>query len=1160
MASRDTLTVLAEQFALAFQRLGAALDTAEGQRGLLRELGWDFATPPAGLGNLVSPVAAVTAFADVDQVDEGQIPQLLAAVAGAFGAIAALGSDASLSPDLQAALPTQLADYVVVRYFFEQQPRWGYLLYLLGLISVDEVPAAGTRLAYVSFSFAYSQIGSLLTDPLTFLKNTYQWGQSGFRGDLLLGGLEGWLDAWDMQARRGAIGGPLLAQLQTGALSPADASDAPLWLILIRDQRDPASLNLGAGLYVLPETATAKPGFAVLPVASAQFDQELDLNDNLTLTLEAQVDLSSGVGLFVRPNQDVSFTAGLAGGAPAPVTGSLALQLQLQPGDPIVIIGSADASRLQLGGVSTTAGIRLDGKGGQEVFAEFATAGGKVIINPASGDADGFLASLIPADGLTAPFDLRVGFSTTRGLYFGASGGFEVTIPTQLQVGPVDLQSVTIAVRVSDGGIPIEISAAFSADLSVLKATADGVGLTADLTFPGDRKGNLGPADLQLKFKPPTGLGIAVDAGPVSGGGFISFDPTNGRYFGALELSVYSVAVKAFGIIETKFPDGHTGFSFLIIISAEFVPIQLGLGFTLLGVGGMAGINRSIDTDGLLAAVRKGDLENVLFPHDVVDDAPAILHDLETIFPPADGHDVFGPMAKIGWGTPTLVDAELGLIIELPGPVLAVIGTVHAAIPTADAALVELNLDVAGVLDFPKKFFSLDASLHDSRVADFPVSGDMAMRLYWGQNPSFAIAIGGFNKHYNPPAGFPTLKRVSIDLGVHGNPSINVSGYLALTSNTFQTGAQLEARVSAAGAELYGFLGFDAIFVFSPFSFEADIEGGVGVKFHGVGFSLQFHGTISGPSPWHVDGQVCVSILFWDACVGLSISLGGESKPTLPGLDPWLGSDIKPDGTQDVPGLQPALQNPANWGGSPVTGSFAVVTLVPAAANSSPPVDPLGSATVRQKAVPLDLAITKFAGTKPSVNRTFDVQSVTIGQSGQAGFTTVSEPARVSDFFAPAQYQNMKDADKLSSPSFVQLAAGFTISSDAVTVGTSAAVGLTYDTIVFGPGDTETLYPQQFNPSQAHVTSVTARSAVTLGGIRNAAQARFVDPTAAPKVTLLNELYVISQIASLKVAAGFSLTTAVPRPVATAALLAAAAVSATALQTLQVTSVWSARA
>ena len=43
-------------------------------------------------------------------------------------------------------------------------------------------------------------------------------------------------------------------------------------------------------------------------------------------------------------------------------------------------------------------------------------------------------------------------------------------------------------------------------------------------------------------------------------------------------------------------PDGSKGFSLLIIMTADFGPgIQLGFGFTLLAVGGLVGLNRTMN-------------------------------------------------------------------------------------------------------------------------------------------------------------------------------------------------------------------------------------------------------------------------------------------------------------------------------------------------------------------------------------------------------------------------------------------------------------------------------------------------------------------------------------------------------------------------------------
>jgi hypothetical protein len=463
--------------------------------------------------------------------------------------------------------------------------------------------------------------------------------------------------------------------------------DAALKLNFTEATEDPSTLAAGVGMFILPETATDKPGFAVLLFATDGFQEATSLTDNLTLEFKGEVDLTGGVGIFVRPNQDITFFSGLASGAPVAVGGNLLVSLRLgQPGTPIVLLGNPEGSRLECGGVSTTAGARFDNTNKFEVLTEFALEGGKIVIKPAADDTDGFLSHLLPSQGFELDFGLVVGFSTKRGLYFAGSGGFTVRLPANLKLGPLTIVSGILAVRFGQGSLPIDIAADLRAELGPVTASAEEVGMTADLTFPGDRKGNLGIANLGLKFKPPTGIGIEVDAGPVTGGGFLSLDFDAGRYSGAVELSVYSVAVKAFGIIETKFPDGHKGFSFIIIISAEFTPIQLGFGFTLLGVGGIIGINRTLNQDGLTSIIRSHGLDNVLFPSDPVGDAPAIIADLATIFPAADGHYVFGPMAKLGWGMPTLIDAEIGVVLVLPGPVLAVLGEVHCVLPTASFA------------------------------------------------------------------------------------------------------------------------------------------------------------------------------------------------------------------------------------------------------------------------------------------------------------------------------------------------------------------------------------------------------------------------------------------------------------------------------------------
>ena len=55
---------------------------------------------------------------------------------------------------------------------------------------------------------------------------------------------------------------------------------------------------------------------------------------------------------------------------------------------------------------------------------------------------------------------------------------------------------------------------------------------------------------------------------------------------------------------------------------------------------------------------------------------------------------LIGPMAKLGWGTPTLISLELGIILEIPSPVLTILGVLRMDVPAA-----ELPRNAAGKLD-----------------------------------------------------------------------------------------------------------------------------------------------------------------------------------------------------------------------------------------------------------------------------------------------------------------------------------------------------------------------------------------------------------------------------------------------------------------------------
>src|SRR5262249_4556865 len=136
------------------------------------------------------------------------------------------------------------------------------------------------------------------------------------------------------------------------------------------------------------------------------------------------------------------------------------------------------------------------------------------------------------------------------------------------------------------------------------------------------------------------------------------------------------------------------------------------------------GLNRGMRLDAIMEGVRTGAIESVMFPHDVVANAPRILSDLKAFFPPEEGIFLIGPMVKIGWGTPTLVSGSVGVIFEIPGNV-ALLGVLKVALPDEDDPLLLLQVNFAGAIEFDKKRIYFFASLYQSRVLTITLDGDM---------------------------------------------------------------------------------------------------------------------------------------------------------------------------------------------------------------------------------------------------------------------------------------------------------------------------------------------------------------------------------------------------------------------------------------------------
>ncbi len=712
-----------------------------------------------------------------------------------------------------------------------------------------------------------------------------------------------------------------------------------------------------------------------------------------------------------------------------------------------------------------------------------------------------FLNSLFPGD-LSLSFELQSTFADGAA---DTRGGIELekTIGVAGGIGPLQFRALRLLGRGNQNGVDASIVASISINMGPLLVEAQGVGLLLAIAPITQGPGNLGVAEAVARAVPPTCLAICIAADLVSGRGGISYDDSTGRYVGLLSLSIGEVALHAVGILDTRVP-GIDGYSFLIAISAEFAPVQLGMGFTLNGVGGICGIQRSVSSRALLEGVRNGSLAPLLFPRDPVGQASQLVTGLQRIFPPTQDRYVFGPMFKIGWGTPTLVTVDLGIVIQLPSPVvIALIGQIAATLPSVDAAVVVLHIDIVGTLDTGEKTLAIDASLRDSRIATFTLTGDMAVRLSWGERSDFALSIGGFNKAFKPPPGFPELRRLTLALCEGTNPRITLAAYLALTSNSFQFGARAELYAEAAGFNVYGYLEFNALIIFTPFSFRFDFAAGLALRRGTTAImAISVIGMLSGPTPWHVQGSASISIVFFEISVSFDQTFGQHA------------SDVAVETVDLWPQLQREVQDPRNWIATLPLESNRVVsfaTPVPLPSGETPlRLDPLGDLSFRQKTLPLNHRITKFGEKRVAGPTRFN-----LAQTCQIG-TTATTSESLQGNFAAGQFQQLTDAEKLSRPSFELMDAGASFAAGAVKAYAPRETNLTYNTIRVDGTETQTSVGVH-TPGNKTLSLSFDSSAVGLAPLRTAGNKRFAPPTGkAPLVALDDEEVVIVNASTMR--------------------------------------------
>jgi hypothetical protein len=990
--------------------------------------------------------------------------------------------------------PRELADYLLVRMIERQYPVMHSSLLLTGIIDQSEVTTAATpfNTPYMKRVIRWEKLGDYVSSPLSSMQQAYGWDTDHFDYDRLVGNIHRFGQSIRLFSSLANPNPETLQALNSGADAVTDDNADKLRIVKF-PLLPVLDAQIGAELYpVLNGTKDKTVGLGL----GLYFDPSGGLNYSITDALSLGVKYTGtgplDAGVVILPNQPLQLISNIFGGSgPQADLSTFIPEFTYANADQKTLLFDISLAKLEFSSWGLRAGV-LGGVDG--VYIETDIKGATFTFG--AGQGDGFLQEILPAEPMAADFDLTIGFSSKTGLYFGGGLGLEVKLPSHISIGPIALEGIAVAIKPADGNIPLTFGVDISARIGPLDAVVQNMGAAVILSFPANRDGNLGPLQVDLGFKPPSGLGISVDAALVLGGGFLGHN--DDEYSGALDLTVGDYAVKAYGVVQTKLPGGVPGYSFVVALSVEFTPsIELAFGFSLDGIGGLVGINRTVSVDAVETALWGHHLDGLLFPKDPIATAPQLLAALDSYFPAAPGRYLFGPLAKIGWGG-EIVQGEVALLLELPEPLrIFLLGEIKVGIPQEEPQL-ELHISFAGGLDFGKKLAFFDATLHDSRIEAYPISGDLAFRYAWSDDGVFALAVGGFHPHFQPPAAFPTLKRLSITIA-SSVAQLDARAYFALTANTLQFGARVELTAGTGSFNVHGWLGFDALCERHPLSFAFDLSAGVELRHDSsVLASVHLDGHLSGPNPWHIAGEASLSLLFFDVTVHFD-KTWGYTGGALPLPDP-------------LPLLIAALSDRSSFTGILPAGVHSVVSTL-----TTPPdggqmvlLDPASNLRIAQRVIPLGQPVTRF-GTAP-LGRTLQ-----LSMEGLAVFnSSIEQPPTTTEEFAPAQFFEFSDAEKLSLPSFSRFSAGVEIGGEVVDIGSGTRSRTVITPLVYNTTIVDS--PTVKRPGALYALDATVLLTMSVSGMtRGRGLDRYAPPVGArSRMDLEPDRWVIAGVDDLK--------------------------------------------
>ena len=648
---------LIKEFTAFLQPLANAGNSKESLKEFIKEFG--FKASSTEIDQMYSDFEAfrLTVINLDKQIENGELElqKVSSEIIRIFGNIQALVTKNTIAHFFGNQFFTELLDYLLDRYLSIYKPDILSLVESMGAIETKIIPAGIRDIEYQKNKFKWKQISEFITNNAHWLKEVYGWSgnptmpiEKRLDYELILNTLQLILES---------LG---LSLVYVRELFETELSDflknipigekfygatLPLFQMGIDEVDDEGipTFKNEAGFKFMPFGNLNDPknlGIALAPYAKGGLSQSHQLTDKLSLTFEISSEASGGAYLTITPS-NISHT----GGGQANGKFEMALKYANEDESDLELFSIEDLASLKFKSISTEIGGNLNGN-------FYLSAKIKDLEFTLDVTKDKLLSNIVTDPIVIFIGDLGIKWQYGKGLSFEGGNNLGIQMPVHVDFGALGINTFGIEMDlIKNPSLITTIST--NLNLGIISGAIKSIG--SKISIVESTHGLLGKYDLKVGLQSPKGIGLSIDAGVVKGGGFMDYYPEKGEYSGSLELTFSDfLSLKAIGIINTKMPDGKPGFSLIVIITAEFGSgVQLGFGFTLLGVGGLLGLNRMTNLDALSQGVQTGALNSIMFPTNVIENAPRIINDLKTFFPIKQGEFLIGPMAKLGWGYTT---------------------------------------------------------------------------------------------------------------------------------------------------------------------------------------------------------------------------------------------------------------------------------------------------------------------------------------------------------------------------------------------------------------------------------------------------------------------------------------------------------------------------